>query len=360
MNLHRPLDTLSPAERLRTISLTIIAGAVVLFFLASAQFVMIALATSIILFSITSDVINFIAKQKIGVLRIPPWAASIAALALIAIALIILSTVLISQVNSVVGITLSYTDRAPAAIAELFAFMGPDVKSSILATLAGFDISAYLQTLAGQASNLVSFSILVILFVGFLFAERIWFDVKLLNLLGQPEQARRVSRIAESIMHRVNYYLLVKTIISAVTGTLIYLIAQASGLELAFALAILTFVLNYIPNIGSIAASALVALVAYVQTGDSTTVWIVFTITSIIQFAMGNIIEPMLMGRALRLSSFGIIISLAFWGTLWGLAGMFLAVPIMVMMLVICSHVNWLRPIAVLLSREGLPETETE
>jgi predicted PurR-regulated permease PerM len=66
----------------------------------------------------------------------------------------------------------------------------------------------------------------------------------------------------------------------------------------------------------------------------------------------------MMMGRALRLSSFGIIISLAFWGPLWGLAGMFLAVPIMVMMLVICSHVDGLRPVAVLLSREGLPDTD--
>jgi predicted PurR-regulated permease PerM len=72
----------------------------------------------------------------------------------------------------------------------------------------------------------------------------------------------------------------------------------------------------------------------------------------------GSVIDPMLMGRALRLSSFGILVSLSFWGAVWGIPGMFLSVPIMVMMLVVCSHVPALRPIAILLSREGLPDGE--
>jgi AI-2 transport protein TqsA len=84
----------------------------------------------------------------------------------------------------------------------------------------------------------------------------------------------------------------------------------------------------------------------------------VVSIAGVIQFVNGSIIDPMLMGRALRLSSFGIILSLAFWGAVWGIPGMFLSVPIMVMLLVVCSHVPNLRPFAVLLSREGLPESE--
>ncbi len=68
----------------------------------------------------------------------------------------------------------------------------------------------------------------------------------------------------------------------------------------------------------------------------------------------------MLMGRALRLSSFGIIMSLAFWGVIWGIPGMFLAVPIMVAVMIVCSHTPGLRPFAILLSREGLPDTETD
>ena len=77
-----------------------------------------------------------------------------------------------------------------------------------------------------------------------------------------------------------------------------------------------------------------------------------------IQFVIGNVIDPMLMGRALRLSSFGIIISLAFWGAVWGLPGMFLAVPIMVALMIVCATSPTLRPLAVMLSREGLPEQD--
>ena len=84
----------------------------------------------------------------------------------------------------------------------------------------------------------------------------------------------------------------------------------------------------------------------------------IFAIATCIQFLNGNVIDPMLMGRALRLSSFGIILSLAFWGAVWGVPGMFLSVPIMVMLLVVCSHVPLLRPFAILLSREGFSETE--
>jgi len=101
-----------------------------------------------------------------------------------------------------------------------------------------------------------------------------------------------------------------------------------------------------------------VALVGHIELNDTTSTLLIFVLAGGIQFTNGNIIDPMMMGRALRLSSFGIIISLAFWGAVWGIPGMFLSVPIMVMLLVVCSHVPSLRPVAILLSREGLPEPE--
>ena len=154
----------------------------------------------------------------------------------------------------------------------------------------------------------------MILFVGFLFGERIWFGTKLNNFVGDSVQADRISRIITSIIHRVNYYLLVKTMISAITGAMVYVLAKMFGLELATALGVITFVLNFIPNVGSIIATTLITLVAHVQAGDARMTAIIFVIAGSIQFLNGNIIDPLLMGRALRLSAFGIILSLAFWG----------------------------------------------
>lgn len=356
-----PLPTPAPKadlNRIQTGALVIIAFAVVLFLLVQARFLLISLATAIILFSLTSDVITFIARQRIGPFRIPNLIASLAAVVMIAAALLVLTSVLLAQVNTVLVTTLSYAERAPSAVASLFSFTGPKTEAAILSSMRSIDLSSSLRTAAGQAGNLTQGTVLVILFVGFLFGERIWFGTKLHNFIGDPVQAERVGRIISSIIHRVNYYLLVKGIISAITGGLIFLLASAFGLDLAVALGLLTFVLNFIPNVGSIVATALVALVAHVQLGDPTTTIIIFLVTGGIQFLNGNIIDPLLMGRALRLSAFGIILSLAFWGAVWGIPGMFLSVPIMVMLMVVCSHVPALRPIAILLSREGLPESE--
>lgn len=346
--------------RLQTGALVIIAFAVVLFLLVQARFLLISLATAIVLFALTSDAINFIARQRIGPFRVPNWLASIVALVLISAALLTLTSIILTQVNTVLSTTITYTDRAPEALAAMFAWMGQDVEQAVFNSVRTVEVSGYLRSLAGQAGNLMQATVLVILFVGFLFAERIWFSTKLTNFFGDPEQAERVSRIMGSIIHRVNYYLLVKTLVSAVTGAMVWAVAYLFDLDLAVAMGILTFILNYIPNVGSIVATVLLALVAYVQFADPTMTLAVFLIAGAIQFVNGNVIDPMLMGRALRLSSFGIIISLAFWAAVWGIPGMFLSVPIMVGLMIVCSHVPELRPIAILLSREGLPEEDED
>ncbi len=357
----RPSSQSTPElQRIRTVAQIIIAFAVVLFLLVQARFLLISLATAIILFSLTSDAITSIARVHLGPVRVPNWLASIVALLLISAALLSLSAVILSQINTVLSTTLAYTDRAPQAISAMVAWLGPDAEKAVFNAVSTLDVAGYLRTLAGQAGGIMQGTVLVILFVGFLFAERIWFTTKLESLFGDVKQAERVGRIVSSIIHRVNYYLLVKTLVSVVTGLMVYGVARFFALDLAGALGILTFVLNYIPSIGSIVATVLVALVAYVQLADGTTALVIFLIVGIIQFINGNIIDPMLMGRALRVSSFGIIISLAFWAAVWGIPGMFLAVPIMVALMIVCSHVPGFRAIAVLLSREGLPETDQD
>lgn len=359
---HEPLphntDRGTDVARVQTGALVIIAFAVVLFLLVQARFMLISLAVAIILFSLTSDVINWVARAKIGRVGIPNWLASLVSLVLIAAGMLTLTSILLSQLNTVLITTLSYAELAPGAIASLFSWLGPDSEQAIFNATNAIEVSAYLRTAAGQAGNLMQGTVLVILFVTFLFAERIWFRSKLENFVGDAANAQRVAKIIASIIHRVNYYILVKTIISAVTGAMVFVLASAFGLELAVAIGVMTFVLNFIPNIGSIIATIMIAIMAHVQLGDAATTGIIFGVAGVIQFINGNIIDPTLMGRALRLSSFGIIISLAFWGAVWGIPGMFLSVPIMVMMLVVCSHVPALRPMAILLSREGLPDSE--
>jgi len=351
---------LSPFERsrLQVWLLGIIAFAVILFLLVQARFILISLVIAIILFSLTTDAIGSISRLRIGNWRITNWLASMAAFVLISSILLALSGIVLVQVNTVVTTTIAYTDQAVNAIAALFAWMGPDTEAAVASSIRSIELSGYIRTAAGQAGNVLSATTLVILFVGFLFAERIWFDTKLENLIQDPTRARQVTLIIRSIIRRVNHYLLVKTGVSAVTGAAVYLVMAFFGLEFAAAMGIVTFVLNYLPSVGSIIATFLIALVAYLQVTEPAFALLIFVIVGMLQFVLGSVIDPMLMGRTLRVSSFGIIIAMAFWGAVWGVPGMFLAVPIMVAIMIICSHIPSARAVAILLSREGLPEID--
>ncbi|MBW7056455.1 AI-2E family transporter [Paracoccus bogoriensis] len=339
-------------ERLQTGFLGIIAFSLLLFMLVQARFILIALAIAIILFSLTSDAIHAISTR----LKVPNWLATTLALIAIALGILWVSTTIVAQVNEIVFLSITYAERALVALPALTERLGPEAQERIMLTITNFNITGWIRSLAGQAGGILQGSVLVILFVGFMFAERVWFPLKVERLTEDADKALRIRRIISSIMHRVNRYLVVKTGVSAVTSVLVYAIFRAAGLELAMAVAILTFILNFIPSVGSIIATAIATILVFVLSGDMTMTAIIGVSITLVQFVIGNVLDPMLLGQTLRLSSFGIILSLAFWGAVWGIPGMFLAVPIMVALMIVCAHVPWLRPVAVMLSREGLPD----
>lgn len=355
-----PRMSLAERYRLQTWFLGIIAFGMVLILLVQAQFILTSLVFAIILFSLTSEAIDAFSRLRIGSWRIANWLATVAAFTLIAVVLLTLSTIVISQVNVMVSTAVAYADQAIVVVSRLAAWISPEAQASVETSIRSIQLTSYITPLAGQASNLLSATTLVLLFVGFLFAERFWFGTKLENLFHDKAQAERVARIIRSIARRVNHYLVVKTGISLVTGLAVYALLVFYGLEFAAALGILTFVLNYIPTVGSIVATVLVALLAFIQMGDPSQALLVFMLVSLIQFGMGSIVDPMLMGRALRVSAFAVMVALSFWGAVWGIPGMFLAVPILVAVMIICWHIPAARPVAVLISREGLPDLDDD
>lgn len=340
-------------ERLQTGFLGIIAFALILFMLVQARFILIALAIAIIIFSLTSDAIGAIARRGV-----PNWLATTLAVAGIAGGLMWVSTTIVAQINQVVLTAVAYAEQAQAAIPDLTQWMGPRAQDTLLSAIRNVNFTGYIRSLASQAGNILSGSVLIILFVGFMFAERIWFPSKIARLTGGAAQGRHVRQIITSIMHRVNRYLIVKTGVSAVTAGAVWAVFKLAGLDLAGPVAMLTFILNFIPSVGSIVATLIAFLLTFVLSGDVTLTVMVGLACAAIQFVIGNVLDPMLLGQTLRLSAFGIILSLAFWGSTWGIPGMFLAVPIMVAIMIVCAHIPWLHPVAILLSREGLPEDE--
>jgi AI-2 transport protein TqsA len=198
---------------------------------------------------------------------------------------------------------------------------------------------------AGTALNLISRSVLTVIFVAFLLAGR------------NSERVRR--GIYAEIDQKVRRYITTKILISAATGLLVWGILALLGLRMASLFGVLAFLLNFIPSIGSIIATLLPIPMALIQSDSLLFLSAVITLPGSVQMTIGNVIEPKLMGEGLELHPATILLSLAFWGLLWGLVGMVLAVPITATVRIVLMRFETTRPIGDLLAGR-LPDEEAE
>jgi len=142
-------------------------------------------------------------------------------------------------------------------------------------------------------------------------------------VLKNPE--RSLSTIEKFSQH-AKRYMVIKTLLSAVTGLVIWLWLLILGVDYPVLWGTLSFLLNYVPNIGAILAGLPVALLALVQLGVGSALLTVLGFI-VVHIVVGNLIEPKLMGKALSLSTLVVFLSLVFWGWVLGPIGMILSVP---------------------------------
>ncbi|HZW39058.1 MAG TPA: AI-2E family transporter [Ignavibacteriaceae bacterium] len=149
--------------------------------------------------------------------------------------------------------------------------------------------------------------------------------------------------------NQIQSYLLVKTVLSIILATFTYIILLLFNIDFALFWAILAFILNFIPNLGSLLATLFPVAISLLQYGFGARTLIMALILIVMHNAVGNFIEPQYMGRRMDLSPVFVLFSLIFWGWVWGVAGMFLAVPIAAAMKVLFSNIKPLKPIAILM-----------
>ena len=193
---------------------------------------------------------------------------------------------------------------------------------------------------------------LVVLYAGFLRAER-GRNARRLISIGEThaDRAQTFATLAK-ISDGIRQYLFVKTVVSVATGALSYAILNWLGVDFAEIWAVIVFLLNYIPSIGSVLGVVFPALLALVQFDTLEPFLIIVGVLAVIQFIIGNVIEPMMMGRSFNLGAFTVIVALMFWSAIWGIAGAFLAVPITAAFVILCREIEGWQWIAVLLSNE--------
>ena len=284
--------------------------------------------------------------------RVPLW---------LSIILVLLGSIgIFIGMGQIIGSSLSsFTNDAPKYAESLNA-----MATSFLQFLQeqGFDISeeqlgdlldpgkimSVTAGILGKLGSVMGNTFIVLFIVLFLLLEDQSFAYKAKVLTRGPgESIDFLNQIGKSIRH----YLSIKTVISLITGVLIWICLVIIGVEYAIIWALIAFLMNYIPTIGSILAGIPAVLFALVQLGFGGALWTLGVYIAV-NTVIGNIVEPKMMGKGLGLSALVVFLALVFWGFILGTIGMFLSVPLTMALKITLEQSEKTRWIAILLGTQ--------
>jgi AI-2 transport protein TqsA len=313
----------------------LISGAIVLALLIVGRDFFVPLVFALLLWAVINAIVSFLERQKL-----PPIMAWSAAAAMIILSLWFTALVLADQAAAVV-------DQAPALAQKVqtllhtklpFGNLIPALNAKALA--ANDSVRSYLGVVASSVGSTLVDLTLILIYVGFLLAEQGHIPEKIARLQkNQSEQEGEV--VVRAIGHQVQTYLGVCTLASAVMAVITYALLAVMGVDFAAFWALAMFILTYIPTVGAIGV-VLPGFMALAQFGTFGPALIIVIVLFAAHFLLTSVIETLLLGRTLDLSPFAIIVSLTFWGLVWGVGGLFLAVPLTGALAIICRHVEGL------------------
>jgi predicted PurR-regulated permease PerM len=326
---------------------------IILTLLWIGQKFLIPLVLAVLTWSLLNALADHICRVRIGSVSIPRRMATL--LSILALGMIFMGIfqMLTSQTQNLAVAGPLYQENFSRLLNDFMVWAGIEQLPSADSLFQNINVGTILSTVGYSVGNGLTGIILVIIYTGFLFAEQKVIPSKLSAMVANEVKAEETRLVFSEIATQIQRYVWMKTMVSMLTGVLSYVILKLVGVDFAAVWALLIFLLNFIPNIGSFLGVVFPALLTLVQF-DTLTPFLLITLgLGTVQFVVGNIIEPAYMGKSLNLSSLMILLSLTFWGLIWGIPGMFLSVPIMVVTAIICARFEGLRGIAVALSADG-------
>lgn len=333
----------------------IIAIAIVVYILRELKTIFLPLTFAIFLSFLFQPLNRFLKKKRI------PTSINIALMVIIILfTFTIIGTVVYTSASSFVTDFPKYEARITGSIQHIITTLDipmedvTDYLNNKVNWLQMADKLSLSKIISGTMGNFIDFLIkllLTVAFMIFIILER----EKITSRIGAvitEDDVIHTHLVMSKIETEVKTYIVNKTLISVATGLISMFFVAIYGIDFVIMSGLLIFVLNYIPNIGSIVASAFPILICFIQYGIS---WQLFAIsTSLIatQMVMGNFIEPKVMGTGLKLSPLFVLISLIFWFWIWGPVGMIVAVPITSALNRIIKEIESMKLISAFISTE--------
>lgn len=325
----------------------------VLALLIYAEGILIPLVFGVILWFLGKSFKKLVEKIPFIKKRLPGSVVNIIVFVLLVVLIGVLSKLITSNVDSLL---LSY-DNYKTNIDKILAMFNErfhvDVVESVTKAFEGFEYGEILTNIANSISSIFGDTIIILVYAAFMFSEESSFKLKLEKMFRDKLEYARVNGMLNKIGTSFSDYIRLKTYVSLMTGGVGYVFLLIMGVDSPFFWALLMFLLNYIPTIGSLIATLFPAIFSLMQFGDYTPFLIILVGLGIIEWIIGNVIEPKLMGNSLNLSPLVTILALIVWGQIWGITGMLLSTPITVVMVIVFSQFEKTRSVAIMLSQNG-------
>jgi AI-2 transport protein TqsA len=344
-----------PPSRRRLLSTTLISGLVlaIFFVLSQGKHFFVPLVMAIIAVYLVDIVSRLIRKISIARRSLPNAISLILAFVIIFGLGFLLIDIVVENAFKVAAAAPKYQVRLQQLQGELFAQVGIEEPPELRELVKAIDLRSLFTAVATAGAGVLEDITLVLIYGLFIMLERRYVPQKVQALFPDMKKRTNAIKVLRRIDHDIHTYLGVKTAVSLTTALLAYLLMRIVGLDFAEFWALLIFVFHFIPTIGVIVATILPTMLAAVQFDHLGPFLAVGLGISAIAQVMGNVVEPNVMGESLNLSPLAVIIALIVWGSLWGIVGAFLCVPLTVILVIVMANFSSTRWVSILLSKTG-------
>ena len=307
--------------------------------------------------------------KKLNVKTGIPWViSSLIIVVLFFLAILGLTSILVTSLTGIISEYPKYENRFMSIYQIVAQNLGIEIDStkSLFQNLwTSLKVREYTQKLAVTlSSGVISFSktiFLISIMTAFIMLE-MRLTKRKMHYAFKNNRAK-ITRISNQIINQTMRYISIKFFISLATGLLCGITSLIIGLDFPIVWGFLAFIMNFIPIFGSVISVGLTTIFSLVQFYPNwgKTVFVLIFMTSV-NMILGNIIEPRIEGQNLGISPVIILISLSFWGYIWGFTGMLLAVPLMVIIKIVCENIEYLKGLAILIGNDPRqqPQAQTQ
>lgn len=328
------------------------------YILMALEEILVPITIAIFLTYLLHPLMDYLKKQ-----RVPKWMSLVIILLVVAIIGYLTGLLLISAVEDVPGKLQAYSDNISTFMAQILkpfdltlrefsSWFKIDIRRIKVSTLFEKLFEAgVIQNIFNSLSSMLGDFFISLIFWVFMMLGKRKFEERL--TVAFAEKSTMVKQSLLNINVQLQSYLIIKTILSLIAGIIVTVVLIIYNVDFALLWGVLTFVFNFIPNIGALIATLGPIIIALLQYGFGFTVISLAVVLFLIHNIIGNLIEPHYLGRHMDLSPVFVLFSLIFWGWIWGIVGMFLAVPIAAAMKILFSNIEPLKPIAILMGSKA-------